>query len=369
MSEDLSKLLLNASLNDVEEIAKAENLPDEGTSIDWLSHFFEPEVGQTYLIKFLPNLDPNNAQNICHRTYYKLPDPENGGSFHYNSKGKGCKILELFFRLHKLAKDGDPVAEMKIKRFLSNKRQACAKVQILGSSKKEDIGKIRLFKFQSYGENAIIANLLDNKLNPSKEILNINTNAKENVFNIFGSSIMNLVCKEGKFGDITGRSFAGSTWVDGVKKGAFVKLENDEIHAFSVNDLTPEGGIKPEVIPFVDELVKELTSQDLSMYEWFQYKNIDDPRNTEDTIKYLKDVERKVDLVIPIIEDLSISEINKKITGKKTATTTDKEGESKDILKESLPEELQNLQTSKQESTNASTPKNGSEDDLDSLLK
>ena len=131
-------------VNSNETIAvKAEDVQTGG--IDYSLHFFEPRVGETYLIKFLPN---PGGELITHRQVYKdLPDPERRGkTFHYISSGNSnsCKALELFFELNSKKKEGDAVAEKKIEKYLSRTNQGCCKIQILQSPKPEEIGQIPL---------------------------------------------------------------------------------------------------------------------------------------------------------------------------------------------------------------------------------
>lgn len=344
MSENASDALKNAflqsSVDDSVNVAvKAEDLP-QGGGMDFSKHFFEPQPGNTYLVKFLPN--PGGASPIEHRSLYRnLPDPERKGkSFHYVSSGNAnsCPVLELFFDLFKDKKDGDAIADKKIDKYLGRTNQGCAKVQILHSPKQEEVGQVRLFTFSTFGPNATIANLIDQKLNPSKDMI-AQGYEKEDIFNIFGSSVLSIVCQESTFeGGRKGRDFAKSSWAP-KKRGGIAELEDGKTHEFVVEDLV-NGALKPEAEPFFNAFVGVVTNPDYEIRRYFSYKEIDDERNDEETNKYLKKVKEKVEEIVPIIREKSLSEIA--AYGKKATTTdgTAKSDASKNVLEDSLPEEL-----------------------------
>ena len=336
---NLSSLLVKVSQTEVNEVVKAEDLQEGG--INWKDKFFEPEVGNSYVVKFLPNIDKDGAceSNIVHRVYYKdLPDPERKGKkITYISPGKGCPVMELFFEMADLKKSGDVIAEQKIKRYLSRKQQACAKVQIIKSPDKEQIGKIYLFRFNTFGQNAIIANLINQKLNPTKDQIE-NGEDKENIFDIFESSVMNIVCKEETFDGQKGRGYASSTWLQ-KKRGAFIQLEDGRSHEFSPSDLNDKGEYKEEVLPFVEEFVKQLTRDDVSIKRWFSYRRPEDCDNEEDKAYLLKVLE-KVHTILPIIRDKSITEIE---NYGKAESASEKKDAGGDILRESIPDELKGV--------------------------
>jgi hypothetical protein len=362
----LMDALKEVSLNSVEEIVKAEDLfeLEGGAKIDWDRIFFEPEIGKSYIVKFLPNLDSENAQNIVHRTIYKLPDPQNKGKlFNFTSSGKrGCPVRELFFELYDLKKNGDIIAEEKIRNFLTSKRQACCKVQILSSPNKEEVGMIKLFRFGTIGDNATIANLINTKLNPDKEVLKIDPDSRENVFNIFSSSVLNIVCKEASYDGQKGRSFAASSWLK-TKRGAFIVV-NDKTHEFSPADLDEKGEFKKEVLPFVEKILEQITSPDISIYRWFEYKEVGDPRNGQELDDVLKRNAEKVNEIIPVIRDSSLVDIaNYGKRGQDTKT----ESAAKDVLKESIPDELQNLVQG--EKPEVVPDQANTDDEIDQLLK
>ena len=335
----------------VEVVVKAEDLPLEGGGINFKDHFFEPQIGSSYLIKFLPNLENPQAPIVHRKAYKALPDPQRKGkTFHFVSSGsaKTCKALDGFFTLNNAAKAGDALAKKKIDEFMTQTNQGCCMIQVLNSPVAEEIGIIRMFAFSTFGPNATVANLINAKLNPTAEQIK-NDFEKEDIFNAFESSVMLLECTEASYGEDNrkGRDFTKSAWAP-KKRGAFVKL-GEVTHQFTKADIGPDGKVKPEVVPFFMELVKNLKNPDYSIHNYFGYKPLGHELNTEDTEKYLKSVHEKVDEIMPIILNAtSIAEI--KNYGKaEAAPTTGKAdgaktigGESKaDILKNSAPTELQ----------------------------
>lgn len=357
--KDFKELLKETTFRkDFNEVVKAEDLEIEssGKSIDWDGIFFEPEPGSSYVLKFLPNLDPQNQNNVVHRTFYKLPNfNQKGKTFTVISKGRGCPVLELFWEMNALSKEGDAVAKAKIDKYLTNKKQACVKIQILSSPNKDEIGIVRLLRFQSFGDNATIANLLNSKLNPPKEVLENDPDAKEDIFDIFESSTLSLVCKEATYEGVKGRSFSSSSWLT-KKRGAFVRLESGEMHEFSKADLI-DNDFKPEVGPFLDELIKQITGDNCSIYRWFEYKDINDPRNTEDMKEYLTELNKRTIETVNLIRTKSLQELE----SLKIATTPTNDTKKVDIIQESVPDELKDLVDSKQQSQTTN-------DEIDSLL-
>jgi len=355
--EDLRKKLLNAVTSDIQVIAKAENLESE--SLDWEKIFFEPKVNCTYTIKFLPNLVTQNS--IVHRSIYNsLPDPHRKGkTFNWISSGRGCPVLDLFFDLNDLKKQGDVVAEEKIKKYLTRRNQACSYVQILSSPDKNEIGMIKLMKYPSFSDKATIATLLDTKLNPTKEQLEAGFE-KENVFDIFESSVLILIVKETIYEGQKMRDMSASSWSP-KKRGAIAKLENGTAREFTKNDLV-NGEVTAEALPFFDALINELVNPEISIYTWFEYKDINDPRNTEEVVKYLKETKEKLDEILPIIRDGSLTEIAAYGKVSKNENDTNK---AKNIMEESIPEELRDL------SDLSKTPENSKKpvDEVDELLK
>ena len=133
----LSNMLVDVSQGEVNETVKAEDLG--GEKIDWDSKFFEPEIGKTYMLKFLPNIDSINnngaLQNIVHRSYYnRLPDPtRKGKTFTYTAPQGWDKtrnlLMELFLDLNDAKKAGDMVAKPRLRStsLASNKPAARCK--------------------------------------------------------------------------------------------------------------------------------------------------------------------------------------------------------------------------------------------------
>lgn len=367
LDEALKNAMFQQEIN--EEIAvKAEDV-QSGSGIDFTKTYFEPQVGFSYLVKFLPN---PGGDLITHRSFYRdLPDPDRKGkTFRYISSGsaKTCPVLELFFELNDLKKNGDVVAEKKIEKYLSRKNQACVKVQILSSKNKEEIGQIKLFTFSTFGPNATIANLIQQKLNPTKEQIEQGFE-KENIFYPFGSSVMSIVCEEGSFEGVKGRDFSKSGWAP-KQRGAIGILEDGKTHEFTEKDLNGQDVID-EVKPYFEAFLNQLTRDDIDVYKWFSYKPVDDPRNDQETNEYLKNVRRKVDEIVPIIREKSLQEIAS--YGKHESNNTDGKNDEKptNILEESLPEELQEtvMNEGAKETPKETKTHRGSEDaEIDNIL-
>lgn len=340
----LKNALLQATVTEDSNIAvKAEDV-QTNNGIDFKKHFFEPQVGKSYLIKFLPN--PGD-EPIIHRSLYKnLPDPERKGkTFHYVSSGnaKTCKALELFFELNALKKDGDAIAEKKIKEYLGKTNQACCKVQVLQSPDPAEVGIVRMFTFATFGPNATVANLINQKVNPTKEQI-AQGYEKEDIFNIFGSDVMSLVCEEATYDGIKGRDFSKSSWLPKKQRGAIGIIEKDgktTTHEFTKADLV-NGALTEAAEPFFNAFAEVVTSPDYSIYNFFAYKEIGDPRNTKETEDYLKTVQAKVDEIIPVIREKGIIEIKAygKAEAAPSADNKEKKDKAKNVLADSIPEEL-----------------------------
>lgn len=318
-------------------IVKAEDLQQEG--INWENTFFEAQPGKTYLIKFLPNI---GGDLITHRSLYRsLPDPDRKGkTFRYISSGnaKTCPVLELFFELNSLKKGGDAVAEKKIDKYLSRTNQACVKIQILQSPIKEQVGQIRLMTFSTFGPNAHISNLINQKLNPTKEQIEQGYE-REDIFNIFDSSVMSLVCEKSVYDGQEGRDFSKSGWAP-KHKGAIAIKENGESHQFTNKDYV-DGKLTNEAKPWFQAFLKQFNDPNLDVKKYFAYKTGDEPELDEETRKYVKDTFRKVEEIVPIIRDCSLSEIAN--YGKKDNSSNKddtKSNKSKNVMEESLPDEL-----------------------------
>lgn len=343
-NDALKNAFLQSTISDDTQIAvKAEDVQNN-SGIDFSKHYFEPKIGSSYLVKFLPN--PGGSP-LTHRSLYKnLPDPERKGkSFHYVGSGsaKTCEVLELFFELNTLKKDGDAVAEKKIEKYLSRTNQACSKVQIITSPIKEEIGMVRMMTFSTFGPNASIANLINKKLNPTKDQLTQGFE-KEDIFNIFESSCMSIVCTEANYDGVKGRDFTKSDWAP-KKRGALVKyLENDveKEYVFTSKDLV-NGAIRPEAtVPF-NEFVSLVTNEDYDIRNFFAYKEVDDEKNSKETNDYLKSVFAKVAEIVPVIREKSLQEIaqyGKKENKAAGPDANGKTGGAKDVFADSVPEEL-----------------------------
>lgn len=338
----LQSALLGPSfdVNSDEVIAvKAEDV-QQGGGIDFSKHYFEPRVGETYLIKLLPN---PGGELITHRSVYKsLPDPERKGkTFHYISSGnaKTCPALELFFELNAKKKEGDAVAEKKIEKYLSRTNQGCVKVQILQSPKAEEVGMIRMMSFATFGPNATVANLINLKMNPTKDQIKQGYE-REDIFNLFESSVMSLVCEEATYDGVKGRDFTKSSWAP-KKRGAIAIKEDGTTREFKATDVK-DGKLTAEAKEWFDAFLKNFNNPDYDIFRYFAYKEVGDPRMDKETADYVKSVWDKVNEIIPVIRDKSLAEIAN--YGKKEVKTEGKDGDGKksgtNVLAESVPDEL-----------------------------
>lgn len=383
MSEVNQDILKNALLGDTNlenVVVKAEDLPQEG-GIDFSKHFFEPKPGNSYLIKFLPNLE-GTREPIVHRKVYKsLPDPtRKGKTFQFTSAGVAskCKVLQLFFDLNNLKKNGDPVATQKIDEFMGCTNQGCAKIQVLSSPVKEEVGIVRMMSFSTFGPNATVANLLNKKISPTKEQIEQGFE-KEDVFNIFESSVMSLVCEKAVYNNREGRDYSKSDWAP-KKRGAIAILEDGSQRAFKASDKELIGKGDEEVLKYFNAFAAVLQSPDYSIHNYFAYKEVGNPLNTKETEDYLKAVHEKVDEIVPIIESKSVAEI--KNYGKAVpASEGGADGKSKiigggnadDILKQSAPTELGGSVLNQAANQSAPSPAaapsaNAGESDVDKIL-
>lgn len=335
--DDLRSDLIESEISGEEKVVvKAEDI-EYGSSIDFKEIFFEPQVGQSYTIKFLPSGMPDK---IPQRTLYKnLPDPERKGkTFRYTSSGNAntCEVLSLFFELYDLKKNGDAVAEKKIEKYLKRSQQGCARVQILSSPVQEDIGRCKLFVFPTFGPNSTISNLIDKKLNPSKKQLDDGA-VRENIFNIFESSVMNIECVEKTFDGEKGRDFTSSEWLN-KKRGAIVKFDDGSVHEFTKKDLNGDQ-IHPDAEKAFAKFAEMLTDEKLSIFKYFAYKEPDDERLDKDTKDYLEKVLTKVKEIVPVIREKTLSEIA--AYGKvETNSNSNKNDNSTNILEQSVPAEI-----------------------------
>ena len=334
----LSSALLQSSVGTAPIIVKAEDIKNEGSGIDYSKHFFEPQVGSTYLIKFLPN--PKGLHVETRYVYKDLPDPDRKGkTFQYVSSGnaKTCKALELFFELNDAKKNGDAVADAKIKKYLGKTNQSCCKIQILQSPKQEEIGMVRLLNFANFGANATIANLVNVKLNPTKEQLEQGYEV-EDIFDIFESSVMSVVCVEGVY---EGGDFSKSSWAP-KKRGAIAKLSTGETREFKATDKV-NNQVIAEALPYFTEFAKTIFHDDFDVKKWFSFKSPEDEGLDKDTKDYITKVFQKVDEIIPVIREKSMQEIA--VYGKHDSSSSSnqqKPDNAKNVMADSIPTELQN---------------------------
>lgn len=335
----LGAAFLQSSIGDEPIAVRAEDIQQNG-GIDFSKHFFEPKPGNTYLVKFLPN--PTGDKIVHHSVYKNLPDPtRKGKTFHYvsSNNAKTCKALELFFKLHELKKTGDAIAEKKIENYMGRTQEGCAMVQILSSPDATEVGIIRMFKFSTFGPNAVIATQINAKLNPTKDQLDAGFE-KEDIFNIFESSVFQIICEESVYENKKGRDYAKSNWAP-KKRGAIAVMPDGTTREFTKAD-NADGKISDVAKPFFTQFLTNITNPDYSIYRYFAYKEVGDSRNDKDTEEYLKSTFAKVDEIIPVIETKSLQEIagyGKADTS--AAPQTEKVDNAKETLASSLPPELQ----------------------------
>jgi hypothetical protein len=351
-------------------VVRAEDMIESGGSkIDFSKHYFEPQPGQNYLVKILPMAGYPVSDQVATRVLYRsLPDPERKGkSFHYVASGeRNDPVLTLFFDLYRQNEAGNPTAQMKIDKYLRRSSQACAKVQILNSSDPTQIGNIRLFIFSNAGQNATISQLLEKKLNPTKAQLEAGFE-REDIFNIFGSPVLAMECKETAFGDgMKARDYTHSDWSP-KKRGAIGIIRNEDgtvksQHEFTAADIV-DGKIKPEIKPYFEAFVSEATHIDTDLYRWFSYKKVGDKRNDEELDAYLKTLDEKLKIVLPMLKTQSLNDIQAFFASSDDEDTS----ENKDILKSAIPDELKDIN----EVFNTSKGKTNSKDvdTVDSILE
>lgn len=355
---DLAGQLMAVSTGEINEVAKAEDLDGGGQKIEWEKIFFEPKAGESYVIKFLPNLEQNgnSPHNIVHRSYYKdLPDPERRGKTFSYIAGPGFDrsnnlLLQLWLDLNEQKKGGDAIAEKKIEKYLSRKQQACCKIQILRSSEPELVGKIMLFRFHTYGQNAYIANLINQRINPTKEQIEEGFK-KDNIFDIFDSPLMSIQPKKSTFAGKEGRDMSNSSWYmkptdDGgmkmIRAGATVFMpegfEGEASHKFKKTDLDENGNLKPELMPYLQELARQISDPEISIYRFFEPRVEGDPRNTDEDNEYIKKNIEKVLIVRDKIRNCTLEELAN--LGSEEPVNTGSEGrETKNVIEDSIPDD------------------------------
>jgi hypothetical protein len=378
---DLKSTLLKSTFDDPESkvIVKAEDA-QVNASVDFGKIYFQPEYGKTYDIKLLPNLGEDPV--VTHQVYKNLPDPDRKGkTFRYISSGnsKTCDVLQLFFDLNNLQKQGDVIAEQKIKKYLGKANEACVSVQVLASDKPEEIGIYRLFSFSNFGLNAYVSKLIDAALNPSEKDIKDGEAKREDLFNIFDSLILRLVCEKSTFPDPTtgqpreGRDFSKSKWLK--KRGGAIAVWTEEgsdekkTYQFKAEDYVDGKFTSKEAEYAFDKLAEALGHEDLSVRNWFMYTPLDHPKNSERTNDYLKQVLKKVEEIVPVIRDLSLKEIAN-YGRKDTSEGKEGEGEAKgdkatNIYDAAIPDELkgstvfesEGLKKPKEEKKETKTPK------------
>lgn len=354
-----SSTLMNAFFQEEENsIVKAEDVVYEG-GMNFSEIFFEPQVGKSYLVKLVRNI---HGSNVTLRKVYKdLPDPKRKGkTFNYVSSGsaKTCKVLDLFFELNNKKKEGDVLSEQLIEKFLKVTNQGVVIVQIIESPEATDVGKYKLMSFATFGPNATIANLINSMLNPTEAKIKAGE-SKIDVFNIFDSPLLMIECAEADYDGRKGRDFTDSSFTTKKTQGCYVDMGDGKIHQFSPADIvdTKTNQLTPEATTALNILVEILNSENLSVHNWFEYKEAGDERNFEQTDEYIVNLNAKIEEIVPVIAnaksvvevlnygqaDTTANDSAKTISGNKAA----------DILAGSIPDELTNsaLNTPKSEET------------------
>lgn len=315
-----------ATRSEDEKVAITEDaIRDEegGSGVDWDKIFFDAEIGKTYVVKFLRLLKAPNKKDIQHAEIYTgLPDPDykdstlryvSFGRKHPNAPKGTDPVLQVFFDLKKREKGGCGISEQKISKYLSRRSLNCCLVQILEHPDPEMVGAIRLMTFQMGGDGATITLALDAKMNPTR-------GKRVDVFDLFETPAMEIICEEKVFPSTNGgepkkgRSFAKSKWIDGELYSAIGIIRDEEgkkidSHEFKKADLDEKGNVKPELMKYFKALISEMVSPDVDIYNWFLPKISGDPRNTEDTEARCKEIEDKLERMLPILRDGSLSDI------------------------------------------------------------
>ncbi len=348
-----------------EVVVNAEDLQDE--TRDWSKTFFEPEYGQTYTIKPLMNL--TELPNVVHRQVYRsLPDPERKNKefravYPGNPNASECPPLELFFDLYELKKNGNLLAEQKIDKYLNRTSQGAMLVQILASSDSKMVGKTRILVFATAGQNAKIAQLLNEKLNPTKAQIEAGF-VKEDVFALTPTSVMVIDCQKASFDGVDGRDYSKSIWAKKemgmrIYSGTDDDKNREIVYEFQKGDINTDFTFKPEAAPHFEKAIEILQNPDINILEQYAYKTPQTEGISDETRKYVTKMFEKVEKVIPIIRDAkSIGEIEQKLGRHGESKGDDAEvigtKSKEDILKEAVPE-LDNAVNKKSDSQNVET--------------
>lgn len=371
IQNDLMSAFLETGISE-KVVVKAEEIEYGGGGINFKEIFFEPQPGKSYVIKLVKN---PNGDDLTHRKIYKkLPDPDRRGkTFQYiqdPSTVKTDPVLQLFFDLNTEKKAGNALAEKKIKDYLNQTNQGCTIVQIVKSN--DDYykpGEFKLFVFSTFGPNATIANLINEALNPTQAQIDDGVKPN-NLWNVFGSKQIFVEVGESEYDGNKGRDFTKSK-LSNKEIGVMVPFEDGSTHTFSEKDIleTNEQGVATKITDEAMRALKRLTEimqdEKLSVHNYFAWKAIDDPRNTDSTNEYLKKVLDKVGRIIPIIREAkTIESILNACAEDTSAPSENKDDKSKNILSESIPAEL--AETMMGEATNTQPAAQVSQPSIDS---
>lgn len=214
---------------DVEDIVayEEENAPQSWEKVDYSKIFFEPDPDKapnkelTYIIKFCPNIY-NPRDNTPKRYTYKLPQPNNPSrTFTWispSSENKPCPAVQAYYEF----KDSSDERLNAVASTLKRKRNKIACIQILNAPSQPELnGQFRLFKMT---EGFEIDTLIQNKIKPSKNDMELLDIKPVNVFDPFESPVMILRVRKGD----KGRDFSASEWAPAERNQGLNICEYDE---------------------------------------------------------------------------------------------------------------------------------------------
>lgn len=354
---------------------------------DFSKTFIQAEFDEEWELKLLPNFE-NQGQtsiqdNIVNRQMYKrLPDlTRTGKRFRYiaNPNPNDDDVMQLFFDLHKKKEAGDALAEALIAEFLSAPNEACVVAQVIGTPKgKEDKrGEVLLFPFSNGKNNAPIATIINNKLNPKNS-----REKKVNVFDMLLSPSLYLSCVKKMYDKKEGRDFSASSF-SSTDVSPLIEVDGVLTH-FTADDLNwSEKTVKKadgteETMKYAtgfkdakfaegfQKFLEKFKNPDISIHNHFAYKAPKDPRNSEETEKFIVENFDKMKKAVALIKNAkSVDEVLQAI-GSDASATTNAEGETMDgtkagdLLKSStaglLNNSTMNAQTTTTETKVDSTP-------------
>ena len=170
---------------------------------------------------------------------------------------------------------------------------------------------------------------------------------------------MSLVCEEATYDGVKGRDMTKSGWAP-KPKGAIAITEDGKTRQFTAADFV-DGKLTEEAQPWFQVFIKQFNNPDYDVYRWFSYKTPDDERLKDDqeTREYIKNTFAKVDEIVDVIRNKSLSEIAN--YGRKAASDETKKETKQNVLENSIPEELQDVKGTDE----TPTPKTSDDSDPD----